>query len=89
MFVKLLCHPYRFIINSFYYIDFVFVCTYQTTKFLLILLISTREVHVDRWLSVQLSGRASTSGAGGCGFGSLPRHTKGVKKVPVSTLLGA
>ena len=36
-----------------------------------------------------LSGRASTSGSGGRGFESRPRHTKGVKMVPVATLLGA
>ena len=34
--------------------------------------------------SVLLSGRASASGPGGRGF-----HTKGVKMVPVATLLGA
>ena len=36
-----------------------------------------------------LSGRASASGSGGRGFESRPRHTKGVKMVPVATLLGA
>ena len=35
------------------------------------------------------NGRASALGAGGRGFDSGPRHTKGVKKVPVATLLGA
>ena len=35
------------------------------------------------------NGRASASGAGGRGFESRPRHTKGVKMVPVATLLGA
>ena len=36
-----------------------------------------------------LSGRASASGSGGRGFESRPRHTKGVKMVPVATFLGA
>ena len=40
-------------------------------------------LHRSRWLS----GRASASGAGGRGFDSRPRHTKGVKIVPVATLL--
>ena len=35
------------------------------------------------------NGRASASGAGGRGFDPGPRHTKGVKMVPVATLLGA
>ena len=35
------------------------------------------------------SGRASASEAGGRGFESRPRHTKGVKMAPVATLLGA
>ena len=35
------------------------------------------------------SGRASASGAGGRRFETRPRHTKGVKMVPVATLLGA
>ena len=39
----------------------------------------------SRWLS----GRAPASGAGGRGFEFRPRHTKGVKMVPVATLLGA
>ena len=39
--------------------------------------------------SLWLSGRASASGSGGRGFESRPRHTKGVKMVPVATLLGA
>ena len=39
----------------------------------------------SRWLS----GRASASGSGGRGFEPRPRHTKGVKMVPVATLLGA
>ena len=42
-------------------------------------------VNRSRWLS----GRASASGAGGRGFEPRPRHTKGVKMVPVATLLGA
>ena len=35
------------------------------------------------------SGRASASGAGGRAFYSRPSQTKGVKMVPVATLLGA
>ena len=35
------------------------------------------------------NGRASASGAEGRGFDPGPRHTKGVKMVPVATLLGA
>ena len=34
-------------------------------------------------------GRASASGPGGRGFDTWPRHTKGIKMVPVATLLGA
>ena len=35
------------------------------------------------------NGRASASGTGGRGFDPGPRHTKGVKMVPVATLLCA
>ena len=35
------------------------------------------------------SGRASTSGAGVRGFDTRSRHTKGIKMIPVATLLGA
>ena len=35
------------------------------------------------------NGRVSASGAGGRGFDPGPHHTKGVKVVPVATLLGA
>ena len=43
-----------------------------------------QECNWSRWLS----GRESASRSGGRGFESRLRHTKGVKMVPVATLLG-
>ena len=40
-------------------------------------------------LKLGSSGRASAPGSGSRGFDTRPRNTKGVKMVPVATLLGA
>ena len=42
-----------------------------------------------QYRSPWLSGRASALASGGRGFEFRPRHTKGVKMVPVDTSLGA